>query len=542
MHVLTKLNNSTNTHPVGDHPDVHAVILAGGVGTRLWPLSRQSLPKQFVSLFSDKTLLEETIARLAPLIGPENVTIVTGEAAAKGEPMVQLAPYRVLLEPCARNTAPAIAIAALQLEQGGNDPVMVVLPSDHMVQDVAAFQRALSLGIEQAQLGHLVTFGITPTRPETGYGYIQTNAAIATTAYGDTARDTARDTALPVATFIEKPALDAAKALVADGRYYWNSGMFVWRASTILRAIELHLPTLAETIDRMRQDIARGNTLEAAIKAHFASAPSISIDHGVLEKLASPPVPPSPVILGPRFRPSGAGSDPGSLASPQLLLIPANIGWSDVGSWDSVQDLSEKDQHGNTLRGNVIAHDSHNIQVQGGKRLIAAVGIDDITIIDTPDALLVTKRGESQGVRHIVAALQQRNGSTEHIEHTTVQRPWGSYTVLEEMPGCKIKRIEVKPGGRLSLQSHQHRSEHWVVVSGVATVTCGERVTDLEANESTFIPIGAKHRLENRGTVLVSIIEVQVGSYVGEDDIKRYDDQYGRATTSAITETTQPGR
>jgi len=207
-----------------------------------------------------------------------------------------------------------------------------------------------------------------------------------------------------------------------------------------------------------------------------------------------------------------------------------------------VQDLSPKDADGNTLRGNVIAHDSHNIQVQGGRRLVAAVGLDDITIIDTPDALLVIKRGEAQGVRHIVEALQKRSGSTEHIEHTTVQRPWGSYTVLEDMPGFKIKRIKVKPGGRLSLQSHEHRSEHWIVVSGVATVTCGERVTDLEANESTFIPMGTKHRLENRGTSMVSIIEVQVGSYLGEDDIKRYDDQYGRVTTTATAETTSPDR
>ncbi len=217
-----------------------------------------------------------------------------------------------------------------------------------------------------------------------------------------------------------------------------------------------------------------------------------------------------------------------------MWLIPADIGWSDVGSWDSVQDLSDKDADGNTLRGNVIAHDSRNIQVQGGKRLIAAVGLEGLSIIDTPDALLVARRGESQGVRHIVEALQLRPG-TEHIEHLTVQRPWGSYTVLEDMPGFKIKRIEVKPGGKLSLQSHEHRSEHWIVVAGVATVTCGERVTDLEANESTFIPKGTKHRLENRGSEMVAIIEVQVGSYLGEDDIKRYDDQYGRVPNGEPT-------
>ncbi len=481
-------------------PDsLRAVILAGGSGTRLWPLSRQALPKQFVSLFSNRTLLEETVARLAPILQPTDVTIVTSEAAAKGEPMVHLSPYAQLLEPCARNTAPAIAIAALKLQQAGRDPVMVVLPSDHMITDVPGFQRALRLAITKAEAGHLVTFGIKPIRPETGYGYIQCDRG-----------NNASNNALPVARFKEKPDLETAKQFLDDGSYYWNSGMFVWRVSTILAAIRQHLPALHEVIVAMQADLAAGVSLENTIKARFAEAPSISIDHGVLE-------PASQATTGAK-----------------LLLIPADIGWSDVGSWDSVQDLSDKDTDGNTLRGNVIAHDSHNIQVQGGKRLIAAVGLEDLSIIDTPDALLVTKRGESQGVRHIVEALQKRAG-TEHIEHLTVQRPWGSFTVLEDKPGFKIKRIEVNPGGRLSLQSHEHRSEHWIVVSGVATVTCGERVTDLEPNESTFIPKGAKHRLENRRGEMVAIIEVQVGGYLGEDDIKRYNDQYGRVPTGQTT-------
>lgn len=494
---LTTINKLATTTCASS--PVHAVILAGGSGTRLWPLSRQALPKQFVSLFSNKTLLEETIVRLAPILEPTEVTIVTSEAAAKGEPMVHLSPYAQLLEPCGRNTAPAIAIAALKLTQSGQDPVMVVLPSDHMIIDVPGFQRALRQAITQAEAGHLVTFGIQPTRPETGYGYIQCEAG-----------NVSVGAALPVARFKEKPDLATAKQFIVDGGYYWNSGMFVWRASTILEAIRQHLPSLADVIAVMQSDLDAGLNLDATIKAHFANAPSISIDHGVLEKV-------SQVTTGPK-----------------LLLIPADIGWSDVGSWDSVQDLSDKDTDGNTLRGNVIAHDSRNIQVQGGKRLIAAVGLEDLSIIDTPDALLVTKRGESQGVRHIVEALQQRAG-TEHIEHTTVQRPWGSYTVLEDMPGFKIKRIEVNPGGRLSLQSHEYRSEHWIVVSGVATVTCGDHVTDLEANESTFIPKGAKHRLENRGSETVAIIEVQVGGYLGEDDIKRYDDQYGRVPAGQVT-------
>ncbi len=488
--------NTNETHRPDAAP-IRAVILAGGSGTRLWPLSRQSLPKQFVSLFSDKTLLEETVARLSPILARGDVTIVTAASSATGEAKIHLAPYDLLLEPCPRNTAPAIAIAALKFIAEGSDPVMVVLPSDHMIQDVPGFQAALRQAIAEAETGKLVTFGIKPTRAETGYGYIQAGVK------------TADSASVPVASFKEKPDVKTAQAFLDDGGYFWNSGMFVWRASTILSAIAAHLPELNKTIEKIRGTVAAGAPVNAAIEAHFASAPSISIDHGVLEKIAS------------------------SSTGPRLALIPADIGWNDVGSWDSVQDLAEKDADGNTLRGNVLSHGSRNIQVQGGKRLIAAVGLEDLSIIDTPDALLVTKRGESQGVKHIVEALQKRKGS-EHIEHTTVQRPWGSYTVIEEMPGCKIKLIEVKPGGRLSLQSHDHRSEHWVVLKGTATVTCGERVTDLEPNESTFIPIGTKHRLENRGTAAVQIIEVQVGSYVGEDDIKRYDDQYGRAPTDTV--------
>jgi len=498
-----------------DNKKIHAVILAGGNGTRLWPISRGSLPKQFVSLFSDRTLLEETVSRLGTIVGGNDITIVTSATAAAGESMIHLAPYQLLLEPCSRNTAPAIAIAALKLTQHGEDPVMLVLPSDHMIQDVTGFQRDLRLALDEAVNGHLVTFGISPIRPETGYGYVQAGAA--------TANDL--QAALPVASFREKPDLETARRFLADGGYYWNSGMFVWRASEILRAIDLLLPELALTVDLIRKELAMGHTLEAAIRTHFASAPSISIDHGVLEKITSS---------------SASVATAAGTKIPTLVLIPTNIGWSDVGSWDAVRDLSPKDADGNTLRGNVVVHDSHNIQIQGGKRLIAAVGLTDITIIDTPDALLVAKNGETQAVRHIVTELQNRN-SPEHLEHITVQRPWGSFTVLEELPGSKIKRIDVKPGGRLSLQSHNQRSEHWVVVSGVATVTCGDRVYELSANQSTFIPAGAKHRLENLGSSVVSLIEVQIGKYLGEDDITRYDDHYGRAVESP-TDTAIIGR
>lgn len=464
----------------------HAVILAGGSGTRLWPLSRTALPKQFLALEGSTTLLEATIQRLAPLVAPQQVLIVSSESAAKGEALVHLAPYASLLEPVSRNTAPAIGIAALKLALDEEDAVMVVLPSDHVIRNVPAFQSCLTQAITAAIDGKLVTFGITPTHPETGFGYIKTGKA--------------PDALKPVHAFHEKPDLATAERFLAEGGYYWNSGMFVWKASTILAAIREFLPALAAVLDAMREDVSRGASFNDALKRHFADAPSISIDHGVLEK------------------------------SSELFVVPADIGWSDVGSWDAVFDVSDKDGDGNVTRGNVLAIGCHNNLIRSDKRLVAAVGVSDLSVIETNDAILIAKRGESQQVKHIVDALKARGG-TEHIEHTTVRRPWGSYTVLEEGPGFKIKRIEVNAGGRLSLQSHEHRSEHWVVVAGEATVTCDGAVSTLKPNESTFIPLRAKHRLENRGSEPLQIIEVQVGAYVGEDDIQRYDDQYGRAAS-----------
>ena len=483
-------------------PDIEAIILAGGSGTRLWPLSRQALPKQFVPLLGEQTLLEATVSRLAPLILPQYVTIVTSQSSANGEAMVHLAPYATLLEPCPRGTAPAIAIAALKFLLQGRDPVLVVLPSDHVIQDGHGFQRCLDAAIRIAAAAddkNLVTFGITPTHPDTGFGYIKTS---------DT--NTNAGASLDVQSFKEKPDLDSAKKFIADGGYYWNSGMFVWKASVILEAVRIFLPALHLTLEAMRAAVQNNATFQDALTAHFASAPAISIDHGVLEKLTL------------------ETHTDDSRHNLRLQLVPADIGWSDVGSWDAVYDISNKDHNHNATLGNTITINSKNTLVHGGKRLIATVGVEDLNIIDTPDALLITKRGQSQQVREIVDALKARGGN-EHIEHLTVQRPWGSYTVLEDAPGFKIKRIEVKPGGRLSLQSHVHRSEHWVVVSGTATVTCGETISSLKANQSAYIPAGEKHRLENLGSEPVAIIEVQVGGYLGEDDIKRYEDVYGRS-------------
>ena len=463
--------------------NIQAVILAGGSGTRLWPLSRQQMPKQFLALDGDLSLLEATVARLSPVVPRDNVLVVASEESAKGEAFLPLAPYQKLLEPAARNTAPAIALAATHFLAQGQDPVMVILPADHVIRDVPAFHACLRAAIAAAEENKLVTFGIKPTGPDTGFGYIKASDAGGT---------------LPkVERFKEKPDAATAAAFLKEGGWYWNSGMFVWRASAIMQAVEAALPALGQVMQDIRAAVQSGKAWQDAVREHFPKSPSISIDHGVLEK------------------------------SGNLHLVPADIGWSDVGSWDAVHDIAPKDADGNSSQGNVLAFDCSDTLIRGGRRLVAAVGVKGVSIIETADAVLVAGRGASQDVRKIVDALAKRSAQ-EHIVHTTVKRPWGAYTVLEEGPAFKIKRIEVNPGGRLSLQSHERRSEHWVVVAGIATVTKDGVVTTLLRNQSTFVPVGTKHRLENLGTEPLHIIEVQVGDYLGEDDIHRYDDQYGR--------------
>lgn len=461
---------------------VNAVILAGGSGSRLWPLSRQDLPKQFLALEGEASLLQSTIDRLQPLIPAENVLIVSQENHAKGEAYHFLRPYQNLYEPVGRNTAPAIALAAASLLRQGLDPVMVVLPADHIIKQPATFRQHLADAIAIAEQGQLITFGIQPTRPDTGFGYIQIIPG--TTSHHKVQR------------FTEKPDLATAQAFLEQGNYYWNAGVFVWKASVILQEIAQYLPDVHQII----QTILDGcdGDFSAAVKTHFARMPSISIDYGVLEK------------------------------SERVSLIPCDIGWNDVGSWQAVYEISPQDSAGNALRGDVIAVECKNSLIRAEKRLVAAIGMENVCIIETSDAVLVTRSEQSQQVRNVVDALQQR-GSSEHVCHTTVRRPWGSYTVLEEdKSGFKVKRIEVAPGASLSLQSHQHRSEHWVVVSGIATVTNNGQISVLHPNESTYIPIGHQHRLENNGTEPLHIVEIQVGSYLGEDDICRYDDGYGR--------------
>lgn len=511
--------------------EVHAVILAGGSGSRLWPLSRQHLPKQFLALEGDTSLLQTTIDRLSPVIDADSVLIVTQEAHAKGEAYHALLPYQALYEPIGRNTAPAIALAAAYLTAGGEDPVMVVLPADHIIKDEIQFREHLKIAIQAAQGGKLVTFGIQPTRPDTGFGYIKIRglrtqeqglrtegqglsgkaatgstqssvlspqSSISQSSVLSTQSCIPQSCIYEVERFTEKPDLSTAERFLQEGSYYWNSGMFVWRASVILAEIQRYLPSVYRIAQIILEENRAGIAFQQAVEKHFANMPSISIDYGVLEK------------------------------SDRVSLIPCDIGWNDVGSWQAVHEISAKDENGNALQGNVIAVECKNSLIRAEKRLVAAIGVEDLCIIETADAVLISKSDQTQRVREVVDALHEK-GATEHIYHTKVNRPWGNYTVLEEDPeGFKLKRIEVAPGARLSLQSHKQRSEHWVVVSGTATVTNGDDVITVHKNQSTYIPIGAKHRLENRGNKPLHIVEIQVGEYLGEDDIQRYEDHYGR--------------
>jgi len=467
-----------------------AVILAGGKGTRFWPLSRENCPKQMLHIVGEDTLLRQTIKRLNGFIPLDNVWIITTDILAqdirfhlksvgKGAEKI-----RYIIEPSGRNTAPAVALAAITLNKLSSDSVMVVMPSDHIVRDTKQFQDKLQLAIEAAQEGYLVTFGIVPTRPETVYGYIRS---------GRPFKDSA-DGIFHAEGFFEKPDLKNAETFLQQGSYYWNSGIFVWKAAKILKEIESHLPSLYRGLQRIGElNDLRNETL----KELYSSLESISIDHGVMEK------------------------------SRDVLVIPADFGWCDLGNWTALGDVLERDEQGNILQGNPIDIGSENCTVIACDRVLATIGLKDMVVIDTADATLVSSKKMVHEVRKVVETLK-RNNREEHLVHRTVERPWGSYTVLEKGDRYKIKRIVVHPKARLSLQIHQHRSEHWVVVSGTARVTKGEEVFDVHSNESTFIPIAVKHRLENPGLIPLQIIEVQNGDYVDEDDIERFDDEYGR--------------
>ena len=461
------------------------VLLSGGSGTRLWPLSREAYPKQFLPLAGEETMLQATwqrvaaIADVAPIVvaGEEHRFLVAEQLRQIGAPVPA-----ILLEPLGRNTAPAIAAAALQAMAGGEDPLMLVLPSDHVVRDPAAFREAVRVASPAAEAGALVTFGIVPTAPETGFGYIQA-------ASGEGVRKVLR--------FVEKPDAATAQGYLASGDFFWNSGMFLLRASRFLEELQRFRPAIAAAVRAAHATAARDGDFIRLDKIAFADCPSDSIDYAVMEHTDA------------------------------AMVLPVDFGWNDVGSWSSLWDVSAQDACGNACRGEVIAVDSRN-SYAWAQRMVALVGVDDIVVVETADAVLVARKDRVQQVKDVVAQLKDAQRS-QVVFHREGYRPWGSYDSVDVGDGFQVKRIKVKPGARLSLQSHRRRAEHWVVVRGTARVTRNDEVFDLCANQSAYIPIGARHRLENPGLEMLELIEVQSGDYLGEDDIVRYEDQYGRA-------------
>jgi mannose-1-phosphate guanylyltransferase/mannose-6-phosphate isomerase len=491
--IFDTLAQAANTHL-----PVHAVIPAGGAGTRLWPLSREQFPKQLISLTGDDSLLQLTAKRLQGIsasypLAAESIIIcgeehrfITAEQLRKSKIKA-----RIILEPQGRNTAPALTLAAQSLVSGGGDSIMVVMPADHAVVDVAAFQQSISTAIRYAGEGKIVTLGIVPTRAETGYGYIQVGDAL--DEHGGYTLD----------RFVEKPARELAEQYLASGEFLWNSGVFVVQASVWLRAIETFAPAIHAICIAAYDGLTSDADFLRVDAKQFAECPSQSIDYAVMERVADPE----------------SGFD--------AVVVPLDAGWSDVGAWDAVWDVLPKDAQGNVTRGRVMLEGATNTFVHSDGRLVACVGTDDLIVVETPDAILVAKQSAVQDVKAVVARIKREAG-TEANYHRKVFRPWGYYDSIDNGDNFQVKRIVVNPGGCLSLQMHYHRAEHWIVVSGTARVTRGDETFLLSENQSTYIPLGQTHRLENPGKTPLAMIEVQSGSYLGEDDIVRFDDTYGR--------------
>ncbi len=463
------------------------VLLSGGSGTRLWPLSREAYPKQFLPWGGDDTMLQATWRRVADIADAAPIVVANEEHRFLAAEQLRLAGAptpTILLEPMGRNTAPAIAAAALQAMEVNDDPRLLVLPSEHVVADPDAFRAAVNEARDAAENGALVTFGIQPSAPETGFGYIQAKIAD-----GGGVR--------PVARFVEKPDAATAQSYLDAGGYYWNSGMFLFRASRYLEELARFRPDVLAATRTAFEHARRDGDFIRLDKVAFAACPADSIDYAVMERTEA------------------------------AAVLPVGIGWSDLGSWSALWDVATRDAHGNATLGDVIAIDSHGSYVHA-RRLVALVGVEDLVVVDTDDAVLVARKDRVQDVKHVVARLKDEQRSQAAL-HREVHRPWGSYDSVDVGARFQVKRIKVKPGARLSLQSHTQRAEHWIVVSGTARVTRDNDVFELHANQSTYIPIGAKHRLENPGSQMLELIEVQSGDYLGEDDIVRYDDVYGRA-------------
>lgn len=475
---------------------IQPVVLSGGSGTRLWPLSREKYPKQLLPLIGDESLLQATVRRVQGIAGLQIAApmVVCNEeyrfVIAEQLRLMEM-PGSIVLEPCGRNTAPALTLAALAAIRDGADPILLVMPSDHVILDIPAFQAVVREGSALADAGAVVTFGITPDAPETGYGYIQAGETFG----GDAKR---------IARFVEKPDLATAQAYLDDGSYYWNSGLFMMRASVWLSAIErCRGDILAACVTAWEQGSVDGEFLRVGKEA-FAQCPKDSIDYAVMERLAA--------------------SD-GSL--PPGVVIPLSAGWSDVGAWDALWEVLPKNDEGNVVQGDVVMVGCRNTLAMSDGRLLACLGVDDLIVVQTPDAVLVAHKNRTQEVKEIVDHLK-REGRSEGTLHRKVYRPWGSYDGVDVGERFLVKRIVVKPGSCLSLQMHHHRAEHWIVVRGTAKVTRGDSTFLVSENESTFIPLGTHHRLENPGRIPLEMIEVQSGSYLGEDDIVRFEDVYGR--------------
>jgi mannose-1-phosphate guanylyltransferase / mannose-6-phosphate isomerase len=461
------------------------VILSGGSGTRLWPLSREAYPKQFLPLVGEDTMLQATWKRVAPVAGAAPIIVANQEhrfMAAEQLRECDVEPAALILEPIGRNTAPAIAIAALQARSTCDDALLLVLPSDHVVRNDAAFHTAVREAAVAANAGKLVTFGIVPSGPETGYGYIK-----ASTGAGVRAVD----------RFVEKPNMATAQEYVASGEYFWNSGMFLFKASRYLEELKALQPAMLNACEQALAKATRDTDFIRLDADAFAASPSDSIDYAVMEKTSD------------------------------AVMIPLDAGWSDVGSWSALWEVSDKDAAGNAHHGDVIEIDCRDTYAYG-TRLIAMVGLQDVVVVETDDAIMVGHRDRVQDVKEVVARIK-RDGRSEAAAHRKVYRPWGAYDSIDNGSRFQVKRITVNPGASLSLQMHHHRAEHWIVVSGTAKVTRGEETILLAENQSTYIPLGVTHRLENPGKLPLELIEVQSGSYLGEDDIVRFDDVYGRA-------------
>lgn len=463
------------------------VIMAGGSGSRLWPLSRQMFPKQFLTLYGESSMLQATAERLSGIEHVPAIVICNEEhrfSVAEQFRLKNIPNNSIILEPVGRNTAPAIALAALQAIKNGQDPLLLVLAADHVIKDESAFFSAVQQAHIHAQAGKLVTFGIVPTAPETGYGYIKRGESQQNSGYA-------------VAEFVEKPDQITAKTYLNTGEYYWNSGMFLFKASRYLTELKTYRPDILAACEKAMRDTQSDVDFIRVDQTAFEACPNESVDYAVMEKTAD------------------------------AVVVPMDCGWSDVGSWSALWDVSNKDYNGNAFTGDVIAIDTKNSFVYAQDKLVATIGLQDIAVVETKDAILISTLTEVQKVKKIVEQLKLEERS-EFKHHREVFRPWGKYDSIDNGDRFQVKRISVKPGAKLSVQMHHHRAEHWIVVSGTAKVTNGDKNILLTENQSTYIPVGVIHALENPGKVPLELIEVQSGSYLGEDDIVRFEDKYGR--------------